>query len=142
MISFTDKGLGLFRYIQSKGHRLYNVNGEWKSSNDEIVQQLIDEYVPYQPFGLSNFFKLMLEDRNFNQVFTKAQSITPLVAASLPATLSDVESFNFESFELVYSSVVRLGEGTTNMSRQWGDLAAAIGLPQRFVTLIKKYPLG
>lgn len=44
MIHYTEKGAGLHAAIQSAGHRLWQVSEEWKSTNDEAVQAIIDGY--------------------------------------------------------------------------------------------------
>lgn len=46
MINYIEKGLGLFVEIERRGHWLRQVDGVFVSSNDEIVQAIIDEYDP------------------------------------------------------------------------------------------------
>lgn len=44
MINYADKGPGLEAYITESGHWAVNVNGVWHTSNDAVVQALIDGY--------------------------------------------------------------------------------------------------
>jgi hypothetical protein len=46
MITYTEKGIGLHEAIKSAGHWLMHVDGVWQSSNDVVVQQIIDAYDP------------------------------------------------------------------------------------------------
>lgn len=46
MINYMEKGLGLFVEIERRGHWLRQIDGVFVSSNDEIVQTIIDEYDP------------------------------------------------------------------------------------------------
>jgi hypothetical protein len=44
MIRYTEKGIGLHEAISAAGHWLEQRNGEWVSSDDAAVQQIIDNY--------------------------------------------------------------------------------------------------
>lgn len=44
MISYTEKGAGLHAAIESLGHWLRQVDGVWVSSDDAVVQSIIDSY--------------------------------------------------------------------------------------------------
>lgn len=46
MINYVEKGSGLHEKIQAEGHWLMQMDGIWKSSNDEVVQSIIDSYNP------------------------------------------------------------------------------------------------
>lgn len=45
MIRYTEKGYGLHLAIQAAGHWLMQIDGVWKSDDDEAVQTIIDNYV-------------------------------------------------------------------------------------------------
>jgi hypothetical protein len=44
MIDYIEKGAGLHEAIRQAGHWLRQENGEWVSSNDELVQLIINDY--------------------------------------------------------------------------------------------------
>lgn len=50
MIKHIEKGWGLTLFIEEAGEWLKEIGNEWKSSNDVVVQSLIDNYdpVPYE----------------------------------------------------------------------------------------------
>ena len=43
-ISYTEKGVGLHEYIESQGESLWQADGVWYSSNDAVVQPMIDSF--------------------------------------------------------------------------------------------------
>ena len=43
-INYIEKGLGLHLAIEAAGHWLRQVNGVWASSNDAVVQDIINSY--------------------------------------------------------------------------------------------------
>lgn len=46
MISYIEKGLGMFAEIERHGHWLRQVDGHWQASDDDAVQAIIDAYDP------------------------------------------------------------------------------------------------
>lgn len=46
MIRYTEKGRWLHDAIRRAGHRLWEENGEWKSTDDTAVQAIIDGFDP------------------------------------------------------------------------------------------------
>lgn len=46
MINYTEKGMGLHDAIRAAGHWLREENGVWVSSDDAIVQAIIDSFDP------------------------------------------------------------------------------------------------
>ena len=50
MINYLEKGHGLHEAIGDAGHKLWHEDRVWKSTNDAVVQALIDNYdhVPYE----------------------------------------------------------------------------------------------
>jgi hypothetical protein len=45
-INYTEKGAGLFAAIEAAGHRLWQHNREWVSTDDAAVQTIIDAFDP------------------------------------------------------------------------------------------------
>lgn len=43
-ISYIEKGYRLHAAVRAAGHSLWEENGVWKSSNDAVVQAIIDNY--------------------------------------------------------------------------------------------------
>lgn len=43
-INYTEKGLGQHQAVADAGHTLWNEDGIWYSSNDAVVQPLLDAY--------------------------------------------------------------------------------------------------
>ncbi len=43
-INYTEKGAGLHEYIEEQGEGLWQVDGVWYSTNDAVVQVLIDNF--------------------------------------------------------------------------------------------------
>lgn len=46
MIIYSEKGIGLSDAVRAAGHWLVEKDGVWISSNDVVVQQIIDDYDP------------------------------------------------------------------------------------------------
>lgn len=44
MIFYTEKGIGLHEAISAAGHWMAQVDGVWRSSDDPVVQAIIDGY--------------------------------------------------------------------------------------------------
>lgn len=45
MITYIEKGPGLYQAIAAAGHSLYEIDGQWVASDDAAVQAIIDSYV-------------------------------------------------------------------------------------------------
>lgn len=45
MITYIEKGPGLYQAIAAAGHSLYEIDGHWVASDDAAVQAIIDSYV-------------------------------------------------------------------------------------------------
>ncbi len=43
-INYVEKGYRLHAAVRAAGHSLWEENGVWKSSNDAVVQAIIDNY--------------------------------------------------------------------------------------------------
>lgn len=43
-IRYTEKGAGLHAAIRAAGHKLAQIDGEWRSTDDKAVQAIIDSY--------------------------------------------------------------------------------------------------
>ena len=50
MINYIEKGHGLHEAIGDAGHKLWHEDRVWRSTNDAVVQSIIDnyDYVPYE----------------------------------------------------------------------------------------------
>ena len=46
MINYIEKGYGLHKLIKESGHSLKQVDDVWISSNNSVVQAIIDDYNP------------------------------------------------------------------------------------------------
>lgn len=62
MIEYIEKGSGLHKRITDAGHWLIHSDGAWTSSNDIVVQGIINEYTldqsrAYKKAEISNFAK-------------------------------------------------------------------------------------
>lgn len=44
MINYVEKGMGLHEAVEAAGERLWMVDGTWVSSNDQVVQAIINNY--------------------------------------------------------------------------------------------------
>lgn len=44
MIQYIEKGAGMHQAIIAAGHQLYQLDGQWVSSDDTAVQAIIDAY--------------------------------------------------------------------------------------------------
>jgi len=45
-VKYAEKGYGLHLEIEGRGHYLKKLDGQWVSSDDKIVQDIIDNYDP------------------------------------------------------------------------------------------------
>lgn len=63
MINFIEKGAGLFLAVKEAGHRLWHENRITYSTNDAVVQVIIDNYDPL-PLAKSDAKKRLVEQFN------------------------------------------------------------------------------
>lgn len=65
-ITYVEKGRGLHEAISKAGHWLREVDGVWESSNDVLVQSIIDSYEPLPEIQASMWAKIK-EERDRRQ---------------------------------------------------------------------------
>lgn len=46
MINYIERGIELHQFIEEQGYRLWNEDGVWFSTDDTVVQGLIDSFDP------------------------------------------------------------------------------------------------
>lgn len=60
-ITYTEKGAGLHAAVAAAGHTLWQLDGEWLSSDDAAVQAIIDAYDPLPPARLDKWREIQAE---------------------------------------------------------------------------------
>ena len=103
--------------------------------NLEYRQEWVVTDLPPQP-NWDMFNSQMLTDPEFNQVYNTANSIAPVVCASLPAALTQVSNGQLSMFNIVWNQIMQLGNATTEMRVKWGNWATDNNLPINFVSII------
>ena len=103
--------------------------------NLEYRQEWVVTDLPPQP-NWDMFNSQMLTDPEFNQVYNTANSIAPVVCASLPAALTQVSNGQLSMFNIVWNQIMQLGNATTEMRVKWGNWATDNNLPIDFVSII------
>lgn len=84
----------------------------------------------------------ILADPDFDAVSRVAFEAKPMLAASLPTALSQVQQQvendqPLASFEMAFTGVCQLGGATKPMVHRWAQKANDIGLPEEFIRSIK-----
>ncbi len=74
MINYTEKGYGLHAAIGEAGHKLEQRDGVWTSSDDEVVQAIIDSYNPLPSRKLEKISELKVEGLKRVQILFPAIS--------------------------------------------------------------------
>ena len=69
MINYTEKGHGLHEAIANAGHKLWNEDRAWKSTDDVAVQAIIDSYDPL------NYEQLNAKIRIIEQIDAHTESL-------------------------------------------------------------------
>ena len=138
MINYTEKGIGLHEEIARQGYKLFQLDGVWVADDEVAVQEIIDSYEPVAIFEANwdMFNAMMLSDSEFNQVYNTANSIAPVICASLPAALTQVSTGQLSMFAVIWSQIMQLGNATPEMKVKWSNWASNNNLPVKFVDII------
>lgn len=88
MIAYIEKGGGLHAAVEAAGERLWQEHGGWYSSNDTVVQAIIDAYTPadQKAWALAQVVPAIKAERERRQV-----------TGGFPVTLPDVGLVRFHS---------------------------------------------
>lgn len=91
---------------------------------------------PPQTADWDAFNAQMLADTDFNAVYATASRASPVLAASLPAALTQVSTGQIYMFTTVWEQIMTLGGATQTQRDAWGVFAADAQLPQVFIDII------
>lgn len=76
-------------------------------------------------------------NERFNQVFSQAIGIRPLLAVSLPTAMDQVTTKGLTLFASLYGAVCALGGATAEDKLEWGQLARNANLPPEFIEVVE-----
>jgi DNA-binding transcriptional regulator YdaS (Cro superfamily) len=111
---------------------------DFLDSGDEL--QIIPDPEPYTELPTPNWDKFnsqMLTDSEFNQMYNTANSLAPVVCASLPAALTQVSNGQLSMFNVIWNQIMQLGNATVEMRSKWGNWARDNNLPPEFTRIIE-----
>ena len=115
MIRYIEKGIELFDEIEKQGHRLWQYDNVWYSTDDEAVQRIIDEFIPVNPLP-------DITPRQFRQAFVLAGKSLSDVDAFIQTLPEPQRSLAFVEWE--YSTAFQRN------NRMLNELAPAFGISQ------------
>ena len=108
-------------------------NGEkWEQSWTYIEKPPIPPQPDWDAFNGAVF-----ANERFNQVFTQAINIRPLLAVSLPTAMDQVTTKGLTLFASLYGAVCALGGATAEDKLEWGQLARNANLPPEFIDIVE-----
>ena len=83
------------------------------------------------------FNSTVFANERFNQVFSQAINIRPLLAVSLPTAMDQVTTKGLTLFASLYGAVCALGGATAEDKLEWGQLARNANLPPEFIDIVE-----
>ena len=104
--------------------------------NLEYRQEWIIAEKPPEP-DWDVFNGTVFANDRFNQVFSQAINIRPLLAVSLPTAMDQVTTKGLTLFASLYGAVCALGGATAEDKLEWGQLARNANLPQDFISIVE-----
>ncbi len=103
--------------------------GNWIETEPELT------IVPQHDWDGMNL--AILSDEDFNQVYSQCLATHPLLAASLPAALTQVANGQDSMFIEIFNKICIVGGATSEMRSRWADLAESYFLPDQIINSIR-----
>lgn len=102
-----------------------------------------EEYTPTEPEpealepDWDGFNLAILANPEFNAAYAVAIATFPLVAAALPAALTQVSSGSVTMFVVAFDALCQAAQVSTEQRTAWADVAVSHNLPTDFVSSVR-----
>lgn len=83
------------------------------------------------------FNQAILSNAEFNQVYAAVMASHPLIAAALPAALTQVASGQTAMFATVFTQMCAVAEVSPSQRGIWADMAESYHAPAEFVAVVR-----
>ena len=153
-MTLTTDGLVIFH--EENGHRItYHPGNDLSSASQDVAvlasqiwtPEAIDAYqsvmVSLEPEaeppapdwdGLNT---AILSNAEFNQAYATVMQIYPLVAAALPAALTQVASGQTAMFETTFLAMCQIAQVSSEQRAIWADIGATYNAPSDFLNIVR-----
>lgn len=82
------------------------------------------------------FRESILTDADFNAVYAEVNATHPLLAASIPASFAQVETYGVSTFASIFNPFIAASSATVEQRTGWAALAQASNLPADFIAVL------
>ena len=89
------------------------------------------------PTDWDGFNQAILSNAEFNQVYAAVMASHPLIAAALPAALTQVASGQTAMFDAVFRQMCAVAEVSPGQRGVWADMADGYHAPAEFVAVVR-----
>ena len=79
----------------------------------------------------------IMSNAEFNQAYATVMQAYPLVAAALPAALTQVASGQTSMFETTFLAMCQIAQVTSEQRGIWADIGAVYNAPQDFLDVVR-----
>ena len=107
--------------------------------DDAMVQRAWDDAVETDWDGMN---AAIMSNPEFNVVYAAVLASHPIIAASLPAALTQVANGQTGMFELLYSQMCAVAEVSPAQREIWAGMAESFYAPSSFVDIVRGAPDG
>lgn len=144
---------GLVIFQEQDGHRMtYHPGADLSAAPQEVVdastilwteeavaawRASMDTPEPEPPTDWDGFNLAILSNAEFNQVYGAVMQTHPLIAAALPAALTQVSTGQTSMFATAFTQLCAVAEVSPGQREAWAALAASYNCPDEFVAVIR-----
>jgi hypothetical protein len=79
----------------------------------------------------------IMANAEFNQAYATVMQTYPLVAAALPAALTQVASGQTSMFETTFLAMCQIAQVSPEQRAIWADIGAAYNAPPKFLDIVR-----
>jgi hypothetical protein len=90
-----------------------------------------------QPPNWDGLNQAIMANTEFNQAYATVMQTYPLVAAALPAALTQVASGQTSMFETTFLAMCQIAQVTPEQRAIWADIGATYNAPQDFLDIVR-----
>jgi hypothetical protein len=97
-------------------------------------------YVPppvVEPPDWDGLNQAIMANAEFNQAYATVMQTYPLVAAALPAALTQVASGQASMFETTFLAMCQIAQVSPEQRAIWADIGATYNAPQDFLDIVR-----
>lgn len=116
-------------------------NIEWQEYQSWLAQG--NEPLPYEPQPVveppnwDGLNQAIMGNAEFNQAYAMTMQTHPLVAAALPAALTQVASGQTSMFETTFLAMCQIASVTSEQRGIWADIGATFNAPPGFLDIVR-----